>query len=470
MRAGIGGTTTWVPRVNRQRDILCGFQPTLGPVTEPDAPAEPATQVAAAPEATPAPQAPAPTAAAVTTRSTTPPPAEFTPPRTIITSAATATTPTATATPSSPPATGPRSPVITRIAGTSTIAAPPLTRSGDAPRAEPARLTRSQFCEGKTGPQPGFINSRTGETIDCGPATSAGAAVTQAAASSPALAATPAVEAPAIRRASRTEICAEMRETGQQYLNAATGLPVRCPMDPAAVQVAQGAISVPATTQVASTACSNFTGISAQYVPNTPGVRCGPQAQNPVTGSVASVAAPATPTTRVSTKRLNNPFNPPVPASNPSYVREPDPQPPHGFEHVWTDGRLNPYRGLQTPVAGTTTRLSAPAPQPSSDATSGATAALTEPRVSTRTVAPQSVTAPANPYVEVGTFTNRDQAQNIAKALRSRGLPMRIAVYDRAGQEYRIVLAGPFASQSAVDSALGQVRGAGFGAARPARY
>ena len=47
VRAGLGGATNWVPRVNRERKQLCGFEPTLTAMAAP----------------TPAPQpAPAPTA------------------------------------------------------------------------------------------------------------------------------------------------------------------------------------------------------------------------------------------------------------------------------------------------------------------------------------------------------------------------------------------------------------------------
>jgi cell division septation protein DedD len=68
-------------------------------------------------------------------------------------------------------------------------------------------------------------------------------------------------------------------------------------------------------------------------------------------------------------------------------------------------------------------------------------------------------------YVQVGTFGTRDQAQAIAQTLRARGLPMRIGVFNQNGQQMRIVLAGPFGSDSQLQNALGAARGAGFSGA-----
>ena len=189
VRAGIGGTTNWVPRVSRSREQLCGFQPSGAPAStiaqvQPEVPAPvPAPIIVAAP--TPAPVVPTPTPAPVVQ-----PPvvAEAPAPRGI----RTATTLGAITPPIAEPATATPSPRV--------IAAPAV---------EPRTVTRAQACAGLTGIQSNFISQRTGQPIDCG-----GAPVQQVAAvepPSPVDQAAPAV----LSRLTRTQACEDASASGR---------------------------------------------------------------------------------------------------------------------------------------------------------------------------------------------------------------------------------------------------------------
>ncbi|MEJ6478640.1 MAG: SPOR domain-containing protein [Octadecabacter sp.] len=412
IRAGISGNVNWVPRVNRSREILCGFQPSLGAAS---------TQVAAAPAVS------APSAGGV---------------RQVI-NPLDPTGPTQTATRITPP-------VATRPAAIARVSAPtiaaPTPRVVAAPTPTPAQraMTRAQVCQGRSGPQPGYVSSRTGQPIDCGPA-----ADIQVASIVPRglIAAAPA--APTRTAVSRATACADMDVSSRQYMSTTTGLPVRCgPQSQPLVSagtigrvVASTTADVTArpTTTIAGAVTASPTCTNIGMTGGTDyGVRCGPQTQSPSGMVTRSTRSPST-----------------APFSNPELIggwsAARTPTTPDGYTGVWDDGRLNSQRGLpqgHTQVLGGT--VVAPVAAPIA-------------RVSTRSV-PQPV-APAHRYVQVATYGSRTDAQRVAQGLRSDGLPMRIGVYTRGGTEYRIVMAGPFNSAQALHSALTTVRGAGYGGA-----
>lgn len=212
-------------------------------------------------------------------------------------------------------------------------------------------------------------------------------------------------------------------------------------------------------TQIASGGCSAEYGqyVNAGSLP----VRCGPQAQSPSGLTVAAAGQTVTRARNGQTQTALGAFiNPdPPPLSNPRFALA-EPQTPDGFRQVWDDGRLNPNRGL--PSQRTVRYATQPIEQQQEAAA---------PRVSSR-VAPQPSrqTQPAEQisghrYVQVGTYADRGTAQGVAQALRSRGLPMRIGVFQQDGRELRIVLAGPFGSESQLQQGLRSVRGAGYGSA-----
>lgn len=86
------------------------------------------------------------------------------------------------------------------------------------------------------------------------------------------------------------------------------------------------------------------------------------------------------------------------------------------------------------------------------------------PLISTRSQAPAASpnAGASHRFVQAGMFSQPGNAQRAAQQLARSGLPARLSRYQRGGKTYTRVLAGPFASQSALQSALNRVRGAGF--------
>ena len=377
VRAGMDGVVNWVPRVDRSRNQLCNFKPTVtrtAGVTPPPAPAVPVITVQdrTAPVGTPAARTPV-------------------------------------ARPAPRVAATPRVVAPVRTAATTRPAPAPTPRVVTAP--PPRRISFAEACEGRFGVQTGFISARTGQPIDCGAAPQVAAARVQA--------------TPAPLRLTLAAACQRQLETGQRLIDAATGAPIVCA---APVQIAQAA----AVTAPVSTAC----GIAGLTGNDRYPVRCGPQTQSPsgilVARRATSPAATALSTHAAEVAALATG----VPASNVIGASAQGARVPKGYARVWADGRINPQRGLKKPQVAV--------------------------RVSTRSVAPAAVQAPAaasgHRYVQVGSFGDPANAARLIARLHAAGMP--VASGKSGG--LKIIAAGPFRSPRDLQRALGMVRGMGF--------
>ncbi|WP_245848032.1 SPOR domain-containing protein [Octadecabacter ascidiaceicola] len=338
-----------------------------------------------------------------------------------------------------------------------------------------------------TGVQPNLISQRTGQPIDCG-----GAPAPQVAAVTP----RPVEQAPAAAqsRLTRAQACADMATAGRQYISARTGLPIQCGQPEVAttqgafgrlqadlrlprrpysnpLDYAPGSTFDPRPAQIA--AQLNRTPYSNPF-DSAPGSTFTPNVNTRLAAAPSGALANQEVVSRARSSVSSQGFigdlfnqNPP-PYSNPtnSYALA-APTVPSGYDRVWSDGRLNTQRGIPagsyTQQYPTTNRVQYATARRAPQA-----AEVQQPRVSTPAVAPQPQRREqisGHRYVQVGTYETRNQAQSIAQSLRSRGLPMRIGVFNQNGREMRIVLAGPFGNDSQLQNALGTARGAGYAGA-----
>ncbi|TDK52349.1 SPOR domain-containing protein, partial [Antarcticimicrobium luteum] len=275
----------------------------------------------------------------------------------------------------------------------------------------------------------------------------------------------------------------------------------------------------------ARSGCSNASSFSQQFINKGSDVRCGPQAEPPVTygrgwdrqsavtparsGPPRVAAASLAPDTRVVPRHVYDQRR----NTNTLVV-------PTGYRPVWSDDRLNPHRAERSlrparpgPVNGAPDgylkvvrgddrlnpnrgRLSAAGDAgtdriwtrtvprdlvglptdrpvvtvPTEVARSPAETRRGVIRLSTRSApgAEARGVTPSAPsrYVRVAAYDSDAEARQAAEALARGGLPMRLGTAHRGQATYKVVLAGPFAEEGAALAALSRVRAAGYPAAR----
>jgi hypothetical protein len=361
------------------------------------------TRTAAAPMPDPLPNVP------IITVNNTPAPVAAPAPR--------AATPSASA-PARVAAAAPAAAAPTIRAATPSATVQPATARVVSPPA-PRRITLAEACEGKSGVQRGYISASTGQPIDCG-----GAPRVAAVMQPPLVAA-----GPAPLRLTLAAACAQQVATGRTLINAATRQPIVCDVLAATVVASVPQARVAAPTVASASAC----GIDGFNSDGRYPVRCGPQALSPSGGATALASAALPRTATVSTRTAKPLFGAgPVPASNIPASRV---TVPNGYAQVWDDGRINHQRGLPK----------------------------TQARISSRSVAPAAVQAPAaattgHRYVQVGSFGDPANAARLIARLQAAGLPVASA---KSGS-VKVIAAGPFRSAADLNRALGMVRGMGF--------
>ncbi|PVA09480.1 hypothetical protein DC366_13925 [Pelagivirga sediminicola] len=407
VRAGIDGNVTWVPRVTRARQTLCGQQPSL--------PTARAPEPAPAPKVQPKPQAviaaPAPKPAAKRTVRATPAPA-------------------ATAAPVPVPVQAPRTPV--RVAPPQPSVTPVQVRRVRTPACSTASVQSSRYM---TSPGPGY-------PVRCGP--QAEAHVTRVPGTR-AVRVAPRAAAPAPRPAPvRYEIMRSppvhtpplYRGTGYTV----SGVPVFVPR--ATAVAPRTRIVDPYTTRIAPRHVVRARVNAVQGVSIPHGYkrvwmdgRLNPHRAHQTLAGKAAMARMWTNT--VPRRLILTDTGREVTAQYP--------------------GLVYPYTSYEEQRAAQSARSNAAAGQGATGRTVYVSSKSRQP-----SAAPKAQAA-SHSYVQAGVYASRAQAQQAAQRLAGAGLPARLGRMSKSGATYTLVLSGPYNTQSALDAALSQTRRAGFG-------
>ncbi|MEX0284427.1 MAG: SPOR domain-containing protein [Paracoccaceae bacterium] len=501
IRAGIDGYTTWVPRVTRNRKVVCGYKPSLPP----------GTQVATAPPRTQGVE-----------QITLPPESQPTATAPSAQPRATASATTAPTAPSTPPASGAgRNNQLSALLGLNapppspgpepTVFENPPVETKPAPQPAPVQTASVRTTPPRApspGPEPTVFNTAPEPVAAPAPVAVATATTTRPARvrttrtpspgpeptvfnndPAPSPAPTPAPQPQAV--ATANPACTNASALSQRYINDGSRHPVRCgPQSEAPVTYrTTAAAQVPQTTTVATAPTAATvpvaTGTGTQVAAVSNSTRVVPRHVYDNRQNTQNVAVPKGYQTvwedgRLNPKRAERTLAPYQPEERSTL--------PPGYRIAWEDGRLNPNRGQGTAAGNAQTQqiwtntlprqlqrvptdrqiVRNPNPQ-----NPGLPRARNPSRSEQATVQQPARTQPVatqpgkRRFIRVAAYNTDADARASAQALARRtGLSIRLGTLHRKGKTYRVVMAGPFTTDASAQSAMAKVRGAGFANAK----
>ncbi|WP_299349872.1 SPOR domain-containing protein [uncultured Shimia sp.] len=422
IRAGVDGATTWVPRMTRDRKVICGYKPTNPNAAPTTASAQKLDKNVVFIE-----PAAAPTTSAVDK--------VFKP---------AATTPSTSTTTAKPKAT-----TSTQTATTTTAKRKTTTTSSAATASStPVQTTKTTKPKSST-PWWKKPPSTTAETT---PTTSTTAAKPKTTTVAPA----PTAPAPATTTATTTS-SSQKRTLGQTPRQSGYNAPCR-----GGVESSQTVRCGPQSQLPYTPGTGNPTTEPPRIIYKRQGASL-VSSYTPAPGTVVREGEVAS-NVRVIPRHLYE---------NRQYAMR-ETQVPAGYVRVFDDGRLNPHRAEMTFAgkAATDAIWSQTVPRetlrnPTSAAvisTSGSTSNTAT--LSTKNApAEKSIRLSGQRYVQVATYADKAAAQSAARQVRALGMPTKIGKYDIAGQTYRIVLAGPFSNSDKAGRAATKAQNAGYSGA-----
>ncbi|WP_268955360.1 SPOR domain-containing protein [Roseovarius salincola] len=444
LRAGVSGNTTWIPRVTRQRKMICGAKPSLAKTRTAQAPAAAPAKTRTAAKA-PAKAAPQPKAKPQPQPQKVRQVAKQAPPKVV-------RAPAVAAPVSAPPVGVVTAPAPASSARTVTAPARPVAvKTAKAP----ARIIRSAPAEAVSacpGLSPVSQRYMGGEDVRCGP--QGGPHVTYITGGGGSGAEMHYVRVAPVQAASKASRPAKTPLAGTALLAQPVQHKVR-----RAPQAAANVRVVPRHVY-AQQQKSNGISVSEGYKRVWDDDRLNPYRAHQTFEGKAQMEVMWSST--VPRYLIDTATNRDVTYKYP------------GLRYPYTSFAQQRAAGVAVQTAGRVVAdpipvrqvatKTAPRAAPESDPVRVVRRQVAKPVLSTRSQAPAAAPkAPASHrFVQAGMFSQKGNAMRVAQRLSRSGLPARLSTFRRGGKTYTRVLAGPFANQPDLHAALRTVRGAGF--------